>query len=136
MYRYMNKFYCKYLILNKVYCIGTWINWKGSIYVSIDKTTDVDGRYVTNVIVGLLQENKCSKSYLFTWEELLKWNYQTVGKLINDALNILWPFGIKYKTKSCFIFNRSCAIYGENSQLTYCFISKHNKCDLCSPWTT
>lgn len=70
---------------------------EGHTYVWNDETTDVEGRYVANnVIVGLLHEDKCLKSNLLTSEELLKCIYQTVGKLFNDALNILWPFGIKY----------------------------------------
>ncbi|VVC26795.1 Hypothetical protein CINCED_3A018020 [Cinara cedri] len=71
---------------------------EGPIYVSIDETTDVDRRYVANVILGLMHEEICSKSYLLTCEELSKCNYQTVGNLFHDALIILWPNDIKYNT--------------------------------------
>lgn len=51
----------------------------GLIYVSIDETTDVNGKYVANVLVGLMRKDKCSKSYLLTCKELSKCNYQTIG---------------------------------------------------------
>jgi len=60
------------------------------IYVSIDETIDVDGRYVANVLVGVMHEDKkCSNLYLLTCAKLRKCNHQTVGKLIHYALNIL-----------------------------------------------
>lgn len=82
---------------------------EGPIYVSIDETTDVEGRYVANVVVGLMHGDKCSKSYLLTCEELSKCNYQTVGKLFHDALNILWPNDIKYN--KVFLFLTDAAPY-------------------------
>jgi len=36
----------------------------GSIWVSINETTDIDGRYICNVIVGFLYKDNYSKPYL------------------------------------------------------------------------
>jgi len=36
----------------------------------IDETTYVDREYVANVLVDLMHEENCSKSYLLTCEEL------------------------------------------------------------------
>jgi hypothetical protein len=66
----------------------------GPIWVSIDETTDVDGRNVCYVIVGLLHEDNYSKPYLLMCEELEKCNFQTIGKIFNDAMHLLWPSGL------------------------------------------
>lgn len=75
----------------------------GPIWVSIDETTDVDGRYVCNVIVGLLHEDNYSKPYLLMCEELEKCNFQTIGKIFNDAMHLLWPSGVKYEEVLLFV---------------------------------
>jgi len=45
----------------------------------------------------------CSNSYLLTCKELTKCDYQTVGKLFHDTLNILWPNEIKYNKVFLFL---------------------------------
>lgn len=47
-------------------------------WVSIDETTDITGRYVANVIIGTLEENRPSKIFLLNVEELQKANHSTV----------------------------------------------------------
>lgn len=56
------------------------------IWVSIDEITDVDGRYICNVIVGLLREENYLKPYLLMSKELEKCNFQTIGKILIDAI--------------------------------------------------
>ncbi|KAL4085052.1 hypothetical protein QTP88_027890 [Uroleucon formosanum] len=82
---------------------------EGPIYVSIDETTDVEGRYVANVVVGLMHEDKCSKSYLLTCEELsnlydIKSNFgfitQSILKLENATLLLDENLEIVENTKS------------------------------------
>lgn len=48
------------------------------IWVSIDKTTDVTGRFVSNVIIGTLEENGPGKIFLLNVEELEKTNRSTI----------------------------------------------------------
>uniref|UniRef100_A0A2S2PHA5 DUF659 domain-containing protein n=1 Tax=Schizaphis graminum TaxID=13262 RepID=A0A2S2PHA5_SCHGA len=36
-------------------------------------------------------------------EELFKCNFQTVGKLFNDAMQLLWPSGVKYENVLLFV---------------------------------
>lgn len=67
------------------------------IWVALDETTDVCGRYVANFVVGVLaaEEDQCH-SYLLTLDVLPKVNHSTVAVFFNDALSLLWPSGIKY----------------------------------------
>lgn len=61
------------------------------IWVSIDETIDVQGRYVDSVIIGKLSSEECTKPIVLTGEQLQKANFQTISQLFNDSMNILWP---------------------------------------------
>lgn len=75
------------------------------IWVSIDETTDTEGRYIASVIVGVLSEDKeeSAKSFVLTIEELPKTNHQTIAKCFNDSMNLIWPSGIKYDNVLLFV---------------------------------
>ena len=66
------------------------------IWVSIDETTDCEGRYIGNVVIGILNSDIISKPYLINTEQLEKVNHQTIGKLFNDSMSILWHNGIQH----------------------------------------
>lgn len=51
------------------------------IWVSIDETTDVEGRFVANVIIGVLLTDRPGEIFLLNTEELEKANHQTIFKL-------------------------------------------------------
>ncbi|KAL4126245.1 hypothetical protein QTP88_010470 [Uroleucon formosanum] len=80
----------------------------GPIWVSIDESTDADGRYVGNVIVGKLSSEPCN-SFLLNCEQLDKCNHKTIAKLFNDSMNLLWPEGVKYE--NVFLFLSDAAPY-------------------------
>ncbi|KAL4101229.1 hypothetical protein QTP88_021249 [Uroleucon formosanum] len=61
------------------------------IWVSIDETIDVQGRYVASVIIGKLSSEECTKPIVLTVEQLQKANFQTISQLFNDSMSILWP---------------------------------------------
>lgn len=61
------------------------------IWVSIDETIDVQGRYVASVIIGKLSSEECTKPIVLTVEQLQKANFQTISQLFNDSISILWP---------------------------------------------
>jgi hypothetical protein len=65
------------------------------IWISID-ATDVEGRFISNVIIGTLEAEKSGKIFLLNTEELEKSNFSTVSKLFDKYLSILWPDGIKH----------------------------------------
>ncbi len=52
---------------------------------------------VGNVILGTMLRDGPSQTYLLACKELPKCNHRRIAKLVNDALSILWPSGIKYK---------------------------------------
>jgi len=62
----------------------------GSIWVSIDETTDVEKRFIGNIIIGKLYDEP-TYSILFNSEKLEKSNHQIIAKLLNDSMSLLWP---------------------------------------------
>lgn len=67
-----------------------------SIWVSVNETTDVDGRFIANALIGKLNSEP-SKPFLRSCKELDKCNHQTIAKLFNDAMGLLWPLGVKHE---------------------------------------
>ncbi|XP_022166130.1 uncharacterized protein LOC111041895 [Myzus persicae] len=85
-------------------------NIKGNkIWVSIDETTDVNGRYVANVVIGTLQTDQPGKVYLLNTEVLDKANYSTITKLFDKSMFLLWPDGIRHD--DVFLFLSDAAPY-------------------------
>lgn len=72
------------------------------IWVSIDETTDVSGRYVANVIIGTLEINNPGKIFLLNSEVLDKANYATISRLFDTSLLILWP-GVRRENDLIFL---------------------------------
>lgn len=66
------------------------------IWVSIDETTDSEGRYVANVIIGTLNTDAPGKTYLLTTEVLEKANNSTIVNLFDHSMFVLWPNGIRH----------------------------------------
>lgn len=63
------------------------------IWIAVDETTDTNGRYIANLIVGVLKHDTPSQPYLLACKELPKTNHSTISRFINDSLKILWPAG-------------------------------------------
>lgn len=66
------------------------------LWVSMDETTDVEGWFIANILVGTLEVEGPGKIFLLNLEVLEKVNHTTIAKLLNKSLHILWPQGIKY----------------------------------------
>jgi hypothetical protein len=66
------------------------------IWVSIDETTDVDGRYVVNVIVGVLESEMPGEVMLVNCEHLEKTNSTTIAQLFDRSMNLIWPQGVEH----------------------------------------
>lgn len=64
------------------------------VWISVDETTDVRGRYVANLIVGKLDPNSSSRAYLICTKQLEKTNKQTVANFVNNGLKVLYPNSI------------------------------------------
>lgn len=63
------------------------------IYVVVDETTDINGSYIANLLVGVLNEQNASKPFLISCKKLDKTNHSTISRFVNDSLRILWPRG-------------------------------------------
>jgi len=75
--------------------------WK-KIWVSIDKTSDAEGRFIANVIIGTITDEPV-KIFLLNSEELQKANHSTIFKLFDQSLNLLWPQGMKFDEVILFV---------------------------------
>ncbi|KAE9523668.1 hypothetical protein AGLY_015886 [Aphis glycines] len=73
------------------------------IWVSIDETTDTEGRYVANVIIGTLLTDGPGKIFLIASEVLEKANHTTISKLFDRTLFSLWPNGINHDDVILFV---------------------------------
>jgi len=73
---------------NTINSIRTYVENK-KLWVSIDETTDVDGRYVANVIIGTLEIGCPGKTFLFNCEVLEKVNNSTIAKLFDQSMRLL-----------------------------------------------
>ncbi|XP_018494596.1 uncharacterized protein LOC100903026 [Galendromus occidentalis] len=65
------------------------------IWVSIDETTDVKGRFVVNTVVGCLSAQHQSRAFLLNTEFVERTNHSTVAQALVNSLNLLWPEGLR-----------------------------------------
>lgn len=56
------------------------------VWASVDETTDSQGRHVTNLLIGTLNENY-QKPYLISTKFLDKVNHSTIARFLNDGLS-------------------------------------------------
>uniref|UniRef100_A0A2S2QTK9 DUF659 domain-containing protein n=1 Tax=Sipha flava TaxID=143950 RepID=A0A2S2QTK9_9HEMI len=66
------------------------------IWISIDETTDIEGCFVANVIIGVLLTDGPGEIFLLNTEELEKANHQTIFELFDKSMNLLWPQGVQH----------------------------------------
>jgi len=77
--------------------------------VPIDESTDAEGRYIANVVMGTLELNYPGKQSLIHTDVLEKVNHTNISKLFVRALNIIWPNGIKHE--NVLLFLSDAALY-------------------------
>lgn len=66
------------------------------IWVSVDETTDKAGRSVGCVVVGGLGRHSGGRSFMLHLEQLQKVDHSAIAQLVQRALSILWPNGVRY----------------------------------------
>jgi len=69
----------------------------------LDETTDAEGRFVLNFIIGTLEIGCPGKMILLNCEILEKAKHSTVAKMFNNSLYLLWPGGIQYDNVLLFV---------------------------------
>lgn len=62
----------------------------------IDETTDVEVRFIENVIIRKLCDEPTNPKLLYC-EKLEKSNHQTMAKLFNDSMSLFWLNGVKHE---------------------------------------
>lgn len=65
------------------------------IWVSIDETTDAEGRFIASVIIGTLLPDRTGEICLLNLEHLQKTNHSTVCSVFENSLYLLWPDGMR-----------------------------------------
>lgn len=73
------------------------------IWISIDETTDAVGRFVANVIVGILSSDKPNKTFLLTSEVIERVDHLNIISVFETAMALLWPDKIKHENVVLFI---------------------------------
>jgi hypothetical protein len=64
---------------------------KNKIWVSIDETSDIDGRFVANGVVGTLKHEQPGEIFLLACEVLERVNNSSIALVFDNAMNLLWP---------------------------------------------
>jgi hypothetical protein len=66
--------------------------------VSTDETTEASERKVENFVIGVLKNDQTlsDKSCLLSCKEMSAVNHTTIACVFNEAMQILWPFGMKF----------------------------------------
>jgi hypothetical protein len=64
---------------------------KNKIWVSMDDTSDVDGRFVANVVVGAVKHEQPGEIFLLACEMLERVNNSPIAVVFDNAMNLLWP---------------------------------------------
>uniref|UniRef100_A0A2S2Q8L0 DUF659 domain-containing protein n=1 Tax=Sipha flava TaxID=143950 RepID=A0A2S2Q8L0_9HEMI len=96
---------------------------QNKIWVSIEEICDVEGRFIANVIVGVLRPDCPGHIFLLHSEELDKANHSTFCELLKKAMSIIWPSDIKYN--NVFLCNVLKNIYTKIIHITCCVHGLH-----------
>lgn len=56
------------------------------LYIIVDETTYVRGRYIANLLVGVLNQNILPKSFVISTKELKKTNGVEIVRFVNETL--------------------------------------------------
>lgn len=68
--------------------------------VSVDETTDIEDRYVVNIVIDILETENSGKTFLLLWK---KTNHSTIAKAFDKSMFTLWPEGIKHDNVLIFV---------------------------------
>jgi hypothetical protein len=71
------------------------------IWISVDETTDVKGRYIANMIVGKLTQEEAGNSHLLASKELEKTNHKTIVNFVDDSLSKSVKFNLFFFYFKC-----------------------------------
>jgi hypothetical protein len=101
----LRKGYVDDMFVETIEKIKKCVDGKKKIWITIDETTNAEGRFIANVIMGTLTVDEPSSIFLLNSKELQKANHLTIFKLFHQSLNLLWPQGVKYNDVLLFVTN-------------------------------
>jgi hypothetical protein len=78
---------------------------KTKIWVPIDETSDVDGRFVANVVVGTLKHEQPAEIFLLACEVLERVNNSSIAVVFDSAMNLLWPDKVEREILLLFVID-------------------------------
>jgi len=76
---------------------------KNKIWVSTDETSDVDGRFVANIVVGTLKHEEPGEIFLLACEVLERVNNSSIAVVFDNAMNLLWPDKVERENVLLFV---------------------------------
>jgi hypothetical protein len=76
---------------------------KIKIWVSIDETSDVDGRFVATFVVGTLKHEQPGEIFLLACEVLERVNNSSIVVVFDNAMNVLWPDKVERENVLLFV---------------------------------
>jgi len=100
------------------------------IWVSLEETTDAEGRFVANFIVGTLEVGCPGKTFLLNCEVVEKANHSIVAKMFNNSLSLLWPGSIQYDNVLLFVSDAARTLHGESWKVNPVILFKNDTYDL------
>ncbi|PSN52228.1 hypothetical protein C0J52_12758 [Blattella germanica] len=93
------------------------------VWLYIDETTDCEGRFIANIIVGALNKEQKTIPYLLNVCELPTTNNVTVTQCVMDSLKLLWPSGIKYDQLLLFVTDAGSYMVKSGQRLKGIFLN-------------
>ena len=76
---------------------------KNKIWVSIDETSDVGGRFIENVVVGTLKHEHLGEIFLLACEVLERVNNSSIAVVFDNAVNLLWSDEVERENVLLFV---------------------------------
>lgn len=106
------------------------------IWVGIDETTVVKGRFIANVIIGTPEEHCVGEIVLLNSDELDKANHSTICKFFDKSMNILWPGGIHHDNVLLFVFDAAPYMVKTGEVLKSFYTKMICVTFMCRSWTS
>jgi hypothetical protein len=76
---------------------------KNQILVSIDETSDIEGRFVSNIVVGTFKHEQPGEIFLLACEVLERVNDSSIAVVFDNAMNLLWPDKVERENVLLFV---------------------------------
>ncbi|KAH9369161.1 hypothetical protein HPB48_018910 [Haemaphysalis longicornis] len=91
-----------------------------SIWISVDETTDVKGRFVAHFLAGKLPAHEKTRAFLVCSKPLERTNGESVALFVNESLKVLYPTGVE-ATKVLLLYTDATAYMHKAAHLLKAF---------------